>query len=91
MYPGARHQSEHAYHPSNEKMLQSSSLVQPRPSKGASECEALFDSFTMDAHHASIVLGTVTQDFDYARFKEEASTDKIAGKSTWELLQLSST
>ena len=42
----------------------------------------------MDAHHASIVLGTVTQDFDYARFEEEASTDDIAGESTWELLQL---
>ena len=50
--------------------------------------KTLFDSSTMDAYHASIVLRTVTQDFDYARFEEEASTDDIAGESTWELLQL---
>ena len=60
----------------------------PGPMKRPANVKTLFDSSTMDAHHASIVLGTVTQDFDYARFEEEASTDDIAGESTWELLQL---
>ena len=44
--------------------------------------KTLFDSFVMDAHHASVVFETVTKDFDYARFEEEASTDNIADEST---------
>ena len=50
--------------------------------------ETLLDSFTMDAHHASVVFSTVTQDFDYVRSKEEAFTDSTVVKSTWELCQL---
>ena len=36
----------------------------------------------------SVVISTVMQDFDYVRFEEEASTNNIAVKSTWEFCQL---
>ena len=50
--------------------------------------ETLFDSFTIDAHHALVVFDTVTQDLGNVCFKEEASTDDIAAESTWEFFQL---
>ena len=37
---------------------------------------------------ASAANGTVTQDVDPARLDEKASTDNIAGESTWECLLL---
>ena len=42
----------------------------------------------MDVHHASVVFDAVTQDLNYVRFEEEAPTDNIAVKSTWEFFQL---
>ena len=60
----------------------------PSLAKGQGNLKTLFDSFTMDAHHASVVFGTVTQDFDYTRFEEEASTDDIVNESIWELFRL---
>ena len=50
--------------------------------------EILFDSNTAGMRQASAANGTVTQDVDPARLDEKASTDKIAGGSTWECLQL---
>ena len=47
-----------------------------------------FDFITTDLFQVSFVISTVTQDFDYVRFEEEASTDNIAVKSTWEFCQL---
>ena len=48
----------------------------------------LFDLIAADACQASVVICTVTQDVDLGRFDGAAFTDDIAGKSTWETLQL---
>ena len=58
------------------------------PAKEPANLETLFDSCTMDVHHASVVFDAVTQDLDYVRFEEEAPTDDIAVEPTWEFFQL---
>ena len=58
------------------------------PAKESANLETLFDSGTTYVHHALVVFDAVTQDLDYVRFEEEASTDDIADESTWEFFQL---
>ena len=50
--------------------------------------EILFDLIAADVCQAFVVICTVTQDVDLGRFDGAASTDDIAGESTWETLQL---